>query len=38
MWILATRREYYADVSQEILEKKFRRYGLKYEGGESPAA
>jgi transposase len=37
MWILATRREYYADVSKESLRKKFRSYGLKTGGWESAA-
>jgi transposase len=35
MWILVTRREYYADASKQMLEKKFRRYGLKSEGWEA---
>ena len=38
MWILVTRREFYADASKEMLQKKFRRYGLKLEGCESNAA
>jgi len=38
MWILVTRREFYADASKEILKKKFRQYGLKFEGWESIAA
>jgi len=38
MWILVTRREYYADASKQMLEKKFRRYGLKSEGWEASVA
>lgn len=38
MWILVTRREFYADASKEMLQKKFRQYGLKLEGWESNAA
>ena len=38
MWILVTRREYYADASKQMLEKKFRQYHLKTEGWESKIA
>jgi transposase len=38
MWILVTRREFYADASKEMLKKKFRQYGLKLEGWESNVA
>jgi len=38
MWILMTRREFYAGASKEMLQKKFRQYGSKLEGGESNAA
>jgi len=38
MWILATRREFYADASKAMLRKKFRQYGLKSEGWESNVA
>lgn len=38
MWILVTRHEYYADVPKELLQKKFRFYGLKKEGWASIAA
>ena len=38
MWILVTRREFYADASKEMLQKKFRQYGLKLEGWESNVA
>jgi len=38
MWILVTRHEYYADASKEMLESKFKRYGLKFEGWESNVA
>lgn len=38
MWILVTRHEYYADASKEMLERKFKRYGLKFEGWESNVA
>lgn len=38
MWILVTRREYYADASKQKLERKFRQYGLKSEGWESSVA
>lgn len=38
MWILVSRREYYADASKEMLEEKFRHYGLKLEGWESNVA
>jgi transposase len=32
LWILVTRREFYADMSQETLKKRFRYYKIKYEG------
>jgi transposase len=38
MWILVTRKEFYADASKDILRKKFRQYGLKLEGWESKIA
>lgn len=38
MWILVTRKEFYADASKEMLKKKFRQYGLKLEGWESNVA
>jgi hypothetical protein len=38
MWILVTRHEYYADASKEMLESKFRRYGLKFGGWVSNVA
>lgn len=38
MWILVTRREFYADAPKEVLRKKFRQYGLKSEGWESIVA
>ena len=38
MWILVTRKEFYADASKETLQKKFRHYGLKSEGWESNVA
>lgn len=38
MWILVTRREYYIDASKDLLERKFRRYGIKFEGWKSKAA
>jgi len=34
MWILVTRREFYADASKEALRKKLRRYGIKPAGWE----
>lgn len=38
MWILVTRKEFYADASKDMLQKKFRHYGLKTEGWESKVA
>jgi transposase len=38
MWILVTRHEYYVDASKEMLERKFKRYGLKLEGWVSNVA
>jgi transposase len=38
MWILVTRKEFYADASKDMLQKKFRHYGLKSEGWESKVA
>jgi transposase len=32
LWILATRREFYADMSQEGLQKRLRYYKIPYEG------
>lgn len=37
MWILVTRKEFYADASKEALRKKFRYYKLKEEGWASIA-
>jgi hypothetical protein len=40
LWILVTRREFYADMSRESLMKRLRRYKITYEGqgldGQSP--
>jgi hypothetical protein len=33
LWILASRREFYADMSEEGLRKRFRYYKIAYEGG-----
>ncbi len=38
MWILVTRREFYADASRQTLERKFKQYGVKFEGWESIVA
>jgi transposase len=38
MWILVTRKEFYADATKDMLRKKFRLYGLKIEGWESKVA
>ncbi len=38
MWILVTRHEYYADASRDMLERKSRRFGIKFEGWKSKAA
>jgi hypothetical protein len=32
LWILVTRREFYADMSREGLMKRLRRYKITYEG------
>jgi hypothetical protein len=32
LWLLVTRREFYADISREGLMKRFRRYKIGYEG------
>jgi hypothetical protein len=32
LWILVTRREFYADMSREGLVKRLRRYKITYEG------
>jgi hypothetical protein len=32
LWLLVTRREFYADISREGLMKRFRRYKITYEG------
>jgi hypothetical protein len=38
MWILAIRREFYADASKAMLQEKFCQYGIKLEGWESKIA